>query len=385
MINVYGNGSAGNHGCEALTRSLYKIISSTSDLTFYSLNPSEDKSYGLDKFTKIVPLIKNSRDNGLSYFLYRIKQHFRYSDLRYYNWLYTNFFKDIKAGCLYLSSGGDNYSYGNNIWLESLNKGINDHGGITALVGCSILENISDKNLIKDLSAYHTIIARESITYNALIEAGVKSQIHLCPDPAFQLDPVFLPLPKGFEDGNTVGINVSPMVIEREMNNGILLENYIELIRNIINRTNMQIALIPHVVWSHTDDRKPLIQLYNYFKDTGRVIMIADHNAQELKGFISRCRFMIAARTHASIAAYSESVPTLVVGYSVKSKGIAKDIFGEHKGYVVPIDAITKSNDLTFAFNELQNREESIKSIYKQIMTEYKNNTLNILNYISSI
>ena len=90
----------------------------------------------------------------------------------------------------------------------------------------------------------------------------------------------------------------------------------------------MQVALIPHVVWSHNDDRKPLSQLYEMFKDTGRVVMIEDHNAEELKGYIARCRLMVVARTHASIAAYSTQVPTLVVGYSVKARGIAKDIFG---------------------------------------------------------
>ena len=96
----------------------------------------------------------------------------------------------------------------------------------------------------------------------------------------------------------------------------------------ILSNTDMRICLIPHVVWEYNNDRKPLISLYKKFKDTNRVILLEDHNCEELKGFISRCRFFVGARTHATIAAYSTCVPTLVVGYSIKSRGIATDLFG---------------------------------------------------------
>lgn len=164
----------------------------------------------------------------------------------------------------------------------------------------------------------------------------------LIPDPAFQLNRIDLPLPKNFIEGNTVGINVSPMIIGLESNQGVTLQNYIELINYIINQTDMQVALIPHVVWSHNDDRIPLNILYDRFKDTGRICMIDDHTAEELKGYIARCRFMIAARTHASIAAYSTQVPTLVIGYSVKARGIARDLFGNEEHYVLPVQSLQK-------------------------------------------
>ena len=134
----------------------------------------------------------------------------------------------------------------------------------------------------------------------------------------------------------------------------------------------MQIALIPHVVWNHNDDRIPLTKLYNQFKDTGRVILLEDHNAEELKGYIARCRFMVAARTHASIAAYSEQVPTLVVGYSVKARGIATDIFGTDKHYVIPVQTLKEKDDLTQAFQWIYEHESEIKAHYQQVMPRYK-------------
>ena len=41
---------------------------------------------------------------------------------------------------------------------------------------------------------------------------------------------------------------------------------------------------------------------------------------------ISKCRFFLGARTHAMISAYSVCVPSIALGYSIKSKGISKDL-----------------------------------------------------------
>ena len=41
-------------------------------------------------------------------------------------------------------------------------------------------------------------------------------------------------LPLGFNEYEVVGINISPMVINKEMNKGITLENYKNLINYII-------------------------------------------------------------------------------------------------------------------------------------------------------
>ena len=68
------------------------------------------------------------------------------------------------------------------------------------------------------------------------------------------------------------------------------------------------------------------------FIDTNRVILLPNNlTAIQYKGYIARMRFFIGARTHATIAAYSNCVPTMVLGYSIKSRGIAKDLFGEEK------------------------------------------------------
>ena len=99
--------------------------------------------------------------------------------------------------------------------------------------------------------------------------------------------------------------------------------------------------------------------------------MIGDANAEQLKGVISKCRFMVAARTHASIAAYSTCVPTLVVGYSVKAKGIAKDIFGSYEDYVLPVQNLESPNDLTYKFKWLMDHENEIRNHLSAFMPGY--------------
>ena len=103
----------------------------------------------------------------------------------------------------------------------------------------------------------------------------------------------------------------------------------------------------------------------------GRVIVIEDANAETLKGVISRCRFFIGARTHATIAAYSTCVPTLVVGYSVKAKGIAKDLFGTYENYVMPVQSLANGDELNGAFDWLMAQEDAIRSHLQTIMSDY--------------
>ena len=72
-----------------------------------------------------------------------------------------------------------------------------------------------------------------------MINKDLKQAV-LIPDPAFLLNRIDLPLPDKYIEGNTVGINVSPMIIGHESNQGVTLQNYIELIDYIINQTDIR-------------------------------------------------------------------------------------------------------------------------------------------------
>lgn len=372
---LYPHGGSGNHGCEAIVRSTCKITQA--DIALFSAVPEEDKRVGLDTICKIQSDHCSISRFSLQY-IKALLQTKIYGDKTAYDRIhFSPVLKAAKTADYILSIGGDNYCYGVPKFIYLINKEIRKKGGKTILWGCSVEPESIKGEMLEDLLGYTHIIARESITYQAMINKGLKQTV-LIPDPAFLLNRIDLPLPKNFIEGNTVGINVSPMIIGHESNKGVTLQNYIELINYIINKTDMQVALIPHVVWSHNDDRIPLNILYNRFKETGRICLIEDHTAEELKGYIARCRFLIAARTHASIAAYSEKIPTLVVGYSVKARGIAQDLFGSYEKYVIPVQSLRGKDDMTIAFKWLQDNESNIKQQLDSIIPIVKEKVSNI-------
>lgn len=368
---LYMHGGSFNRGCEAIVRATCKILNANkTDTYLYSHNPEEDFNSKLDLLCNIE---KNRKNEIKRISIKRVLAAVTYRVFHSYYYLYENLISSHNAEIIALSIGGDNYCYGSfPKALASTNKMLIKRGVKTVLWSCSIeprlLENV---DIIEDLNRYSLIVARETTTYNALMDKKVTKNLHLFPDPAFTLDKVFLDLPKGFTEGNTIGINVSPLIQNAEDSKGLTLKNYKKLIEYIIENTNVQIALIPHVVWENNNDLIPLTQLYNEYKATGRVVLISDHNCMELKGYIARCRFFIGARTHATIAGYSSFVPTLVVGYSVKAKGIAKDIFGTYENYVVPVQSLKKEDDLVKAFQWLCDHEKEIRIHLQNIMPAY--------------
>jgi len=368
-IILFGHGGSGNHGCEAIVRSTTQILKKSSvckDAVLSTPVANQDLSYGLDKICTVEDVKPGKRNLDFFKAYLSMKLRGRYEDLDTYR--FFEVLRRHKNAKLALSIGGDNYCYGNNIVLARQHQIFRDAGLKTILWGCSVEpEVMKNKSDYEDLSQYSYILARESLTYDALIQEGLKN-VQLFPDPAFTLNckEVCLPL------DNLVGINLSPWIMECEGDKkGIAFSNFDALISYILNSTNYNIALIPHVIWDHSDDRKPLQILYEKFRSTNRVLMVEDTDAEHIKGYISKCRFLIAARTHASIAAYSTGVPTLVAGYSIKAKGIAKDIFGTYENYVLPVQSLQTKDDLLEGFKWLVDNEVPIREHLKEFMLAY--------------
>ena len=155
------------------------------------------------------------------------------------------------------------------------------------------------------------------------------------------------------------------------------MNSYYELIENILNKTDMNIVLVPHVM--NNADLSVLKKLYLKYENSGRVILIDNEllNAAQLKYIISRCRFYIGARTHSTIAAYSSCVPTLVLGYSIKSIGIARDIFGREDNYVISVSKVKDKYELSNAFKWIMKNEDAIREHLEEYMPMYVNKAMN--------
>lgn len=377
---LFMHGGSGNHGCEAIIRTTSLLLGGPENLLLWSYNKEEDEKYGVASCFERIVVSEQIDKYSLSYFESLIQRRLLKNPRANLEIFLRNMFQGNTA----ISVGGDNYCYP---WSArqavELDRIIRKHAKRTILWGCSIDEASITSEIKKDLEEFDLITAREKITYELL--KTINPNTIKVADPAFLLERIELPLPEGFQEGNTVGINISPLISDYASSGSIILENYRALIRFIINETDMSICLIPHVVWQYNNDYSLIQMLYEEFKDSKRVSYVEDGNCMELKGFISRCRFFVGARTHATIAAYSSFVPTLVVGYSVKSIGIARDLFGTEEGYVIPAQSLKTSNDLAKQFQQMLKIESDQKRILKEVIPYYKETAIvpkSILNII---
>lgn len=384
-IFLYNHGGSANHGCEALVRSICILMQQKNKIKLLSEAPQQDFHYGLQEVADIQPGMqaysKLNVDFLQAYFqLKKSRDYFPMDILPY-----RKSIKSLKKGEVEISVGGDIYCYDDYPKFIKLHELISKKGCKSILLGCSLEKQLFDDPLfVEDMKRYDYISARESLTYQLLKDNGL-TNIGLNPDSAFTLPAEYLPLPEGFVENNTIGLNVSPLVIRKESRKGIVYDNFVYMMQWILENTECAIALIPHVVWEDNDDRTVLRELYNKFKNTGRVVLIDDCNCMQLKGYISRCRFFVGARTHATIAAYSTGVPTLVLGYSIKSRGIAKDLFGTEKNYVISVQDLREKENLFEAFRWIFEHEHEIKGHLEKVMDEYVERARNIKNIIRSI
>ncbi len=381
-IILYMHAGSGNHGCEAIADSTIKLIHRTrleqgGDVeklpapVIISNDADEDRKYVLGDLEKqglcVLTTERHIDRDFLAHVFYYGWRKITGDKQSFMRYRFKDAYRDYEKECakygaseaymnkkpLAVSIGGDNYCYPEMVSdLILAHNVFRKKGFETVLWGCSIEpSSLKDAALLQDLKSYERIYARESITYNALLEAGIdKDRLILRKDPAFELLCDDKAVPADIQKGEYVGINLSPMVLDRAGDREAVKDSYRNFIRYILDNTTKKILLVPHVVWTNNDDRKPLSELYGEFKDTGRVSLVEDAPAEVLKGYISRCAFFVGARTHSTIAAYSSGVPTLVIGYSVKSRGIATDLFGTDEGYVLPVQQIRDTDSLIKAY-----------------------------------
>lgn len=363
---LYMHTGSANHGCEAIIRTTSALLGGPEDVQLWSLAREEDLHYdAVDKIGRIV-ISEEIEQLSPSYFEMLIRRKVLGQTDAGMQVFIRNLFRGNIAVCV----GGDNYCY---TWsankIVELNKQIRRYCKATVLWGCSIDPESITEEVREDLARYDLITAREPITYELL--KPINPNTVRVADPAFTMERVDLPLPAAFRPGATVGVNVSPLIMKYGTESGLILKNYENMLRYILEQTDMNVCLVPHVVWKNNDDREPAQYLYDEFRATGRVCMVDDYKATELKGYIARCRFFVGARTHATIAAYSTYVPTLVVGYSVKSRGIALDLFGEEENYVLPVQKLKDEHDLVGAFCWMLDHEESIRCRLEAVIPDY--------------
>lgn len=368
QINMFPHVGSGNHGCEAIVRST-EILLADWKVNLFSNHPEEDKNYMPDSRVRIFKDSQEVHRFSGTYFKTQLQKRCLGIEDAFDRATFGPVLRACGKNQMLMSVGGDLYCYDTPDYIYRVNRYVREQGCKTVLWGCSVEPSYIDEQMKADLQQYDLICARESITYDTLKK--INPNTILTVDPAFALPAEEVDIPAE----HYIGVNISPMIQTRETVPGITMKNYVDMVRYILERTDETVALIPHVVWRSNDDREALKQLKAAFPDNDRVVMVKDHNAVQQKYIIAHCRMFVGARTHATIAAYSSCVPTLVVGYSVKAKGIAKDLFGRYEDYVLPVQSLKEPEDLTRAFCWLMEHEMETRAYLSEIMPEYARRT----------
>ena len=383
ILLFYHSGSY-NRGCEAIIRTCIaeikeEISDALIDLASYFPETDEVIKPLVNKIfsQKPIEIKKYSHNWWLASFYFKIFKDESFA----HKITFKNIISIINNYDVFISVGGDNYCYGESSDIYTLDREINKAGKKLILWGASVGQEDLSPSKIEDLKSFELILARETLTEEVLKKAGCKN-VKLVADGAFLMEKTELPLPEKFLENKTVGFNFSPLVFTK---NPQSKEAAFQLINHILETTDFHIALVPHVIQKGNNDYETLKEFFERYKETNRVFLLPDNlNATEYKGYIARMRFFIGARTHATIAAYSTGVPTMVLGYSVKSKGIAKDIFGEEK-LVLGIDEISDAEKLIAKFEEMKREEQMLKEILRNKIPKIKEMSQKAKTYLAEI
>ena len=364
MIICYAHGGSDNHGCEAIIRGTRE--NTTGPMLVYSTNLLADQTYGLNEISELKNDSYKKYHHPVKWVLTRLAAKFLKKNSSFY-------LIDGKVKGVYLFVGGDNYCYPGLVpFILETNERIRTKGNRTVLWGTSIEPEVLDQPaVLEDIKKYDLIFARESITYQALADHGLKDKTFLYPDPAFAMKVKETKVPDELFEKPVIGMNISPLILKYTEEGNRIEEGYLAMIQYILDNTDCNIALIPHVVKRNNNDLTVIKALAEKVA-SDRIYVMEDHPAEELKYIISRCEFFVGARTHSTIAAYSTCVPTLVIGYSVKANGIARDLFGTEDGYVVDVRNMKDGQEMLHAFTALYGKKEEIRHHLEKMIPVYK-------------
>ena len=382
-ILLFLHGGSLNRGCEAIVRTgVAEIKTQFPDAVIDLASYEPETDAHLENIHQVFrheqkPPKKFSWAGLKSAFFVKFFQDEKY----HYQYTQKDIIAKIKNYDVFISVGGDNYCYGEQPGFYEINRLIKKAGKKLILWGASVGQEDLSPSKIEDLKSFDLILARETLTEEVLKKAGCKN-LKLVADGAFLMEKTELPLPEGFLDNKTLGFNFSPLIFGR---NPQSKEAAFQLVEHILATTDFNMALVPHVTIAISNDYETLKEFLEKYKETKRVFLLPNNlNATEYKGYIARMRFFIGARTHATIAAYSTGVPTMVLGYSVKSKGIAKDIFGEEK-LVLGIEEISDPEKLIAKFEEMKQEELMLKEILRNKIPHIKEMAQKAKSYLAEI
>jgi polysaccharide pyruvyl transferase WcaK-like protein len=218
------------------------------------------------------------------------------------------------------------------------------------------------------LNKIDLILARGEITKKYLVELGITTPIHACPDTAFLLEATpnqkineVLSREK-LKKKPVIGISVSHMADRKERDRDQYSITMAQTAEYLIKNLNAFVVLIPNEIYPHVhDDIYVAKNIYEKINNQEQVLLMTEeYPANELKGIIGECDLLIGARYHSIVAALSMCIPTIAIAWHHKYRQVM-GLVGQEK-YVSDIE--------TLSFSELQVMIDSLWTNRKKIRTE---------------
>lgn len=225
------------------------------------------------------------------------------------------------------------------------------------------------------------IVARERDTVEYLSSIDIISNVTLFPDPAFFVAPEIVKEKKIYGKKLTIGINLSPLSIKYSgLSPEAAISNQALFIERLVAAFDADIKLIPHVVCDfkeEDDDLRYLRKVWQRVSETVRTsvqVLETDPGFIGVKRVLVQCDLVIAARMHCAINAMASYVPTILLAYSQKAKGMADFIYGDRSmvidlnkiisrdAYNIVQDGINNNHSLV---GKLTNRMAEIRELSK--------------------
>lgn len=206
---------------------------------------------------------------------------------------------------------------------------------------------------------------RETISQEYLAGIGIQKNVSLVADSAFVMTPQPVDTcsfwPADANQG-VLGFNISPLIQKYRPageRRTVLQQEVAEFLKETLEHSPISILLLPHVdpldgAVENSDSHymREILAMTGSFD--GRIRLAPDNlNAAQLKYVLSQCTYLLAPERTPRLAQCLYLVPTVSIAYSIKAKGLNRDIFGNEALVLETPLELTRYRSRTFRTNWL--------------------------------
>lgn len=240
------------------------------------------------------------------------------------------------------------------------------------------------------------ICARGQGTYDNLMGIGIKDNVKLCADGAFSMEDSEYWIKEvnrickedSFYNENVVGLSISSVVEKKCAKMGIAYKDTMVSFVNYLNDSGYHVILIANAARinsekSRNNDLLVGDAIYNDITDKTKVRWYhKEMDAEEIRAYIGKCRYLVASRFHAMIGSLEQKVPVLLIGWSHKYQEVL-DMF-ELGQYAIDFSKLELS-ELKESFQNFISNEKDIRAKLDKNLDTVLESSKNNIKYISEI